>query len=357
MPAVELKNLRKSFGDNLIVKGVDLAVDPSEFLVMVGPSGCGQTTLLRLIAGLEHADAGDIFIEGRRVNDVAPRDRDVAMVFQSYALYPHLTVRENLAFSLTLRKASKASVDARVQEVAAMLEVSEFLERKPKALSGGQRQRVAMGRAIVRQPKVFLFDEPLSNLDTALRVQMRGELARLHQRIRTTMIYVTHDQVEAMTLATRVAVFNKGMLQQVGAPLELYNHPANQFVAQFLGSPAMNVLDVQRDGGVLRGDGFELSAPADLQGLGALGVCLRQPELHVADQCPLSGTVDAVERLGFDGFAFVRMNQVLLAARFEGDQQVKVGDTVRLAPLGDSLHVFSADGSSAVRAPPRSPGA
>lgn len=354
MPAVELTALRKSFGDNLIVKGVDLAVEPAEFLVMVGPSGCGKTTLLRLIAGLEQADSGDILIDGRRVNDTPPRDRDVAMVFQSYALYPHLTVRENLAFSLTLRGAPRQEVAARVDEVATMLELSQLLERKPKALSGGQRQRVAMGRAIVRRPKVFLFDEPLSNLDTALRVQMRGELARLHQRLQTTMIYVTHDQVEAMTLATRVAVFNQGVLQQVGPPLELYHRPANQFVGQFLGSPAMNVLDVQRVDGSLRGQGFELTAPKDLQADGPLRVGLRPQDLRVSAAGPLAGTVDAVERLGFDGFAFVRMNNVQVAARFDGEQPVKVGDTVHLAPQGDALHVFTADGGKSLRAPPRS---
>jgi multiple sugar transport system ATP-binding protein len=219
LAGVQLTGIQKSFGGNLIVKGVDLEVRSGEFLVMVGPSGCGKTTLLRLIAGLERIDQGELVIDGRRANDLAPRDRDVAMVFQSYALYPHMTVRENLAFGLKLRKTEKAEIDRRVSEAAELLAIGHLLDRKPKQLSGGQRQRVAMGRAIVRRPKIFLFDEPLSNLDTALRVQMRGELARLHRRLGATMIYVTHDQVEAMTLATRVAVFDGGLLQQIGAPL------------------------------------------------------------------------------------------------------------------------------------------
>src|SRR4051812_17484210 len=266
MTAVELKGLRKSFGTNPIVKGVDLKVERGEFLVMVGPSGCGKSTLLRLVSGLEAADSGDILLDGTRVNELPPRDRDVGMVFQSYALYPHMTVRENLAFGLTLRRVPKAEIDARVNEAAQLLELALLLDRKPKQLSGGQRQRVAMGRAIVRRPQVFLFDEPLSNLDAALRVQMRGELARLHQRLKSTMIYVTHDQVEAMTLATRLAVFNKGKLQQVGAPLDLYRKPANKFVAGFLGSPAMNFVRARVSGATLAGEGFTLHAPSDAQG-------------------------------------------------------------------------------------------
>jgi len=349
---VTLNGIKKSFGPNLIVKGVDLQVGQGEFLVMVGPSGCGKTTLLRLIAGLEQVDSGEVRIGGARVNDVPPRDRDVAMVFQSYALYPHMTVRENLAFGLTLRKFPQAEIASRVDEVAAMLELGHLLERKPKALSGGQRQRVAMGRAIVRRPKVFLFDEPLSNLDTALRVQMRGELARLHRRLGATMIYVTHDQVEAMTLATRVAVFNGGVLQQVGPPLELYNRPANRFVAGFLGSPAMNFLEARRDGANLVGKGFTLLSPADLSpGAANVLVGLRPQDLRVAALGPLAGTVDAVERLGFDGYAFVSTEAGLVAARFDKGTQVSVGDKVFLAPMADALHVFTEDGSVALRHP------
>ncbi|MCP3140401.1 ABC transporter ATP-binding protein [Pyxidicoccus xibeiensis] len=352
MSEVILSGIKKSFGQNLIVKGVDLQVREGEFLVMVGPSGCGKTTLLRLIAGLEQVDSGEVRIGGTRVNEVAPRDRDVAMVFQSYALYPHMTVRENLAFGLTLRKFPPAEIAARVQEVAGMLELAHLLDRKPKALSGGQRQRVAMGRAIVRRPKVFLFDEPLSNLDTALRVQMRGELARLHRRLGATMIYVTHDQVEAMTLATRVAVFNAGILQQVGPPLELYNRPANRFVAGFLGSPAMNFLEARRQGGSFAGRGFTLPCPGDVPADASnVLVGLRPQDLRVTSQGPLAGTVDAVERLGFDGYAFLTTEAGPVAARFEKGVNVAVGDKVSLAPVSDSLHVFSEDGARALRHP------
>jgi multiple sugar transport system ATP-binding protein len=349
---VLLSAVKKSFGDNAIVKGITLEVRSGEFLVLVGPSGCGKTTLLRLIAGLESADAGELSIGGRRVNDVPPRDRDVAMVFQSYALYPHMTVRENLEFGLALRRLPRAEIDARVSEVAQLLEIAPLLDRKPKALSGGQRQRVAMGRAIVRQPKVFLFDEPLSNLDTALRVQMRGELARLHRRLAATIIYVTHDQVEAMTLATRVAVLNSGVLQQAGAPLELYNHPTNRFVAGFLGSPSMNFLSVTRRGRELVGQSFSLAAPADLSAEGSVLVGLRPQDLRVCRQGPLRGQVEAVERLGFDGFAFLSTPSGAVAARFDKGVEVAVGDAVSVEPIADALHVFTADGEKALRHPP-----
>ncbi len=351
MSEVILSGIKKAFGDNLIVKGVDLHIRAGEFLVMLGPSGCGKTTLLRLVAGLEQIDEGELLIDGRRMNDVPPRDRDTAMVFQSYALYPHMTVRENMAFGLTLRKMEKPEIERRVKEAAELLELSHLLDRKPKQLSGGQRQRVAMGRAIVRQPSIFLFDEPLSNLDTALRVQMRGELARLHRRLKATMIYVTHDQVEAMTLATRVAVFNGGFLQQCGHPLELYNRPANRFVAGFLGSPSMNFLNVRRQGEQLVGNGFTLPAPEDLDAGGEMLIGLRPQDLRVSARGILSGEVEAVERLGFDGFAFLRSNAGPLAARFDRGEDVNVGDTVRVEPDGDVLHVFSADGSRALRHP------
>ena len=349
---VELKSVRKSFGDNLIVKGVDLAVEKGEFLVMVGPSGCGKTTLLRLIAGLEAADSGDIKLAGRLVNDVPPRDREVGMVFQSYALYPHMTVRENIAFGLNLRGMPAADVDARVAETAKMLELGSLLDRKPRALSGGQRQRVAMGRVIARRPRLFLFDEPLSNLDTALRVQMRGELARLHRQLGVTMMYVTHDQVEAMTLATRVALFDGGVLQQLGPPLELYNRPANRFVATFLGSPSMNILPARREGAELRGAGFTLPCPADVTASGDLLLGLRPQDLLISASGPFEGTVDALERLGFDGYAFVGTAAGPLVARFHG-AALNVGDQVKVSLAKDALHLFAADGKSALRHPPQ----
>jgi|CXWL01.1.fsa_nt_gi multiple sugar transport system ATP-binding protein len=345
MSDVSLKGVRKDFDGHAVIKGVDLEVAKGEFLVMVGPSGCGKTTLLRLIAGLETADAGAIAIGGRVVGDVPPRDRDVAMVFQSYALYPHMSVRENLAFGLKLRKFPETEIAVRVAEAAGLLELTPLLERRPKALSGGQRQRVAMGRAIVRHPKVFLFDEPLSNLDTALRVQMRGELARLHRRLGATMIYVTHDQVEAMTLATRVAVFNQGILQQVGAPLELYHRPANRFVAGFLGSPAMNFLSARRESGNLVGKGFSFPAPADLPDSGSeVQIGLRPQELIVGAKGVISGEVEAIERMGFDGYAYLSTQAGPIAARFGKGNEVAVGDKVGVSPTADALHVFNADG-------------
>ena len=349
MATVRLVGIRKSFGDNAIVKGVDLEIASGEFLVMVGPSGCGKTTLLRMIAGLEQIDSGEVLVDGKRLNDVPPRDRDVGMVFQSYALYPHMSVRENLAFGLTLRKTPPAEIEARVQVAAQMLALGPLLGRKPKDLSGGQRQRVAIGRVIVRRPQIFLFDEPLSNLDTALRVQMRGELARLHRQLGVTMIYVTHDQVEAMTLATRVAVFNQGLLQQVGPPLELYHRPANTFVATFLGSPSMNLLAARKEGASLVGTGFTLPCPEGVEG--AVKVGLRPQDLRVVLNGPLRGEVEAVERLGFDGYAFLKTEAGSVAARFDGGAKVDVGEVVQGAPTGDVLHVFTADGAKALRHP------
>ena len=242
MADVRLTGVKKRFGALEVLKGVDLEIADGEFVVFVGPSGCGKSTLLRTIAGLEEISEGEIAIGGRRVNDLSPSDRGIAMVFQSYALYPHMTVRENMAFGLKLAKTDKAEIDRRVTAAAATLNITDYLDRKPKALSGGQRQRVAIGRAIVREPQVFLFDEPLSNLDAALRVRMRYEFASLHERLKTTMIYVTHDQIEAMTLADRIVVLSAGRIEQVGAPMELYERPCNLFVAEFIGSPKMNLI-------------------------------------------------------------------------------------------------------------------
>jgi len=341
---VVLANIHKAFGDNPIVRGVDLEIGSGELMVLVGPSGCGKTTLLRLVAGLEHADDGEIRIGGQRVNELAPRERDVGMVFQSYALYPHMTVRQNLAFALTLAHVDKGEIERRVQEAAQLLELSLLLDRKPKQLSGGQRQRVAMGRAIVRRPKVFLFDEPLSNLDAALRVQMRGELARLHHRLKSTMIYVTHDQVEAMTLATRLAVFNKGKLQQVGAPLELYQRPANKFVAGFLGSPSMNFLEGKLERGQLIGPGYSVAAPpgAGIYEGREVFWGIRPQAMKLSESGALRGTVDAVERLGSDGFVFVKTEAGTLAAQFEGAAAVQVGDAAAADAPAEAIHLFDA---------------
>jgi multiple sugar transport system ATP-binding protein len=348
MSAVELQGVHKAFGTNPIVRGVDLSIDAGEFMVLVGPSGCGKTTLLRLVAGLEQADAGEIRIGGKRVNDAAPRDRDVGMVFQSYALYPHMTVRENLAFALTLRKTPAAEISKRVDEAAQMLELSKLLDRRPKELSGGQRQRVAMGRAIVRRPSVFLFDEPLSNLDAALRVQMRGELARLHQLLKSTMIYVTHDQVEAMTLATRLAVFNQGVLQQQGAPLELYRSPANRFVAGFLGSPSMCFLRGTVADGKIRGPGFALPAPAGApQGREVLAGVRPQSATLAADG-DLRGEIEAVERLGSDGFAYLKTPAGTVIARFEGAPDLAVGSAAAISIAPGAIHLFDAQDERAL---------
>ncbi len=315
MASLALKQIRKTYdGGAEVIKGVDLEVRDGEFMVFVGPSGCGKSTLLRMIAGLEEITEGDLFIGDQCVNEVSPSDRGVAMVFQSYALYPHMTVAENMGFALKLAGRSKADVAAAVGRAAEILQIGALLDRKPKALSGGQRQRVAIGRAIVRKPKVFLFDEPLSNLDAALRVQMRTELARLHRELGTTMIYVTHDQVEAMTLGQRIAVFNGGRIAQVGEPMALYDNPANLFVAGFLGSPKMNLVPVtvsanDADGVRVRphdGAGeFALGARA-FSGAAAIGSTATlgfrpdQVELAVAegDATGLHGRVDLIERLG-----------------------------------------------------------
>ncbi|HLO36541.1 MAG TPA: ATP-binding cassette domain-containing protein, partial [Candidatus Deferrimicrobium sp.] len=254
MSTVTFEHVTKRYGDVIAVNDLTLAINDGEFMVLVGPSGCGKTTSLRMIAGLEEISNGDLKIGDRIVNDVPPKDRDIAMVFQSYALYPHMTVRDNMAFGLKLRKLPKADIEKRVNEAAGILSLEKLLDRKPKELSGGQRQRVALGRAIVREPSVFLMDEPLSNLDAKLRVQTRAEIARLHQRMGTTFVYVTHDQVEAMTMGTRIAVMSDGLLQQVGTPQSLYDQPANRFVAGFIGSPSMNFLDVtfESSGGLWR---------------------------------------------------------------------------------------------------------
>ncbi|MBI4511737.1 MAG: ABC transporter ATP-binding protein [Deltaproteobacteria bacterium] len=345
MSAVELVHVEKRFGEALIVRDLSLAVDPGAFLVLVGPSGCGKTTTLRMIAGLEAPTGGDVRIGGRRVNDVAPKDRDVAMVFQSYALYPHMSVRDNLAFGLTLRKLARTVIDQRVAEAARILGIGNLLERRPKQLSGGQRQRVAIGRAIVRDPKVFLFDEPLSNLDAALRVQMRAELATLHRRLGATMVYVTHDQIEAMMLATQVAVLDRGDLQQLGAPLELYHRPVNRFVAGFIGSPAMNFIDGAVEGQYfVAPGGVKVPVPGLAPSPKAtLGV--RPHDVQVGPHgLPVQAV--AVEPMGWEAYAHVEGPAGRMVIRLEGRQaaEVRVGDTRRAVIPHDRIHVFDGEG-------------
>ncbi|MFL5128994.1 MAG: ABC transporter ATP-binding protein [Microvirga sp.] len=356
MADVVLKNVQKSFGRIKVIHGVDLDIRDGEFVVFVGPSGCGKSTLLRLIAGLEDITAGDLFIGGERVNDLVPAKRGIAMVFQSYALYPHMNVYDNMAFGLELAKSSKAQIDAKVREAARMLQIEALLERKPRQLSGGQRQRVAIGRAIVRDPRVFLFDEPLSNLDAALRVQTRFEIAKLHHDMRATMIYVTHDQVEAMTLADRIVVLNAGRIEQVGTPLDLYHRPANLFVASFIGSPQMNFMECQIAGigpdEVLLSlpSGGTLAVPVAPEGVKpgepvTLGV--RPDHVRVSPRGPLSGRVELVEELGENHLLYVDVGQGRrLTVREPGDARHDVGTTVNLDLAREFCHLFDRTGGA-----------
>jgi len=359
MARVKLEGIRKMYQDTVVaVHGVDLDVADGEFVVLVGPSGCGKSTTLRMIAGLESITAGQLFIGDRLVNDVPPKNRDIAMVFQSYALYPHMTVRDNLAFALKLRGTPKAEIEARVQEAAGILGISEFLARTPRQLSGGQRQRVALGRAIVRKPQVFLFDEPLSNLDAQLRVQMRREIARLHQELDATMIYVTHDQVEAMTLGDRIVVMNKGHVQQIDTPMNLYDHPKNRFVAGFIGSPAMNFVEGRIVPGdslqfVAEGDAFSFAVPPSLaervQGLEnrALTLGIRPEDVSVAMEGgptifagestivhpPITAPahLDLVEALGNEVFIYASIGTYVITARIAPQPLPKLGEPITLA--------------------------
>jgi multiple sugar transport system ATP-binding protein len=349
MGQVSMRGIRKSYGDVQVIKGVDLEVKDGEFLVFVGPSGCGKSTTLRMIAGLESVTGGDILIDGVRANDLRPSDRGAAMVFQSYALYPHMTVAENMGFALKMAGISKDKRDDQVRHAAEILRITELLERFPKELSGGQRQRVAIGRSIVRKPKVFLFDEPLSNLDAALRVNMRIELSRLHKELGTTMIYVTHDQVEAMTMGDRIAVFNKGTVEQLGAPLELYNKPCNEFVATFLGAPKINLIDRPAATGstsahtalwnLLAGQ-----APASVQRIG-----LRPEHLRIAAQGQgIAANVVLAEHLGDSSILHLRVEGVteLLNAKVGTENLAcETGQMVGLVPDPTWALTFGADGN------------
>ncbi|WP_260955772.1 ABC transporter ATP-binding protein [Pseudomonas citri] len=362
MANLKIRNLQKGFEGFSIIKGIDLEVNDKEFVVFVGPSGCGKSTLLRLIAGLEDVSGGTLELDGRDITEVSPAKRDLAMVFQTYALYPHMSVRKNMSFALDLAGVPKAEVEKKVNEAARILELGPMLERKPKQLSGGQRQRVAIGRAIVRNPKIFLFDEPLSNLDAALRVQMRLELARLHKELQATMIYVTHDQVEAMTLADKVVVLNGGRIEQVGSPLELYHQPANLFVAGFLGTPKMGFLKGKVAGldsqgcEILLDAGTRISLPlsgASL-GVGALVTLGIRPEhLNLAQpgDCTLQVTADVSERLGSDTFCHVTTaSGEALTMRVRGDLASRFGEQLALHLDPGHCHLFDAEGVAVTRA-------
>ena len=357
MTDVALRGLEKSFGRTAVVRGVDLDAPAGRLTVLLGPSGCGKTTLLRLIAGLEEADAGEIRIGGRLVNDMPPRDRDVAIVFQSYALYPHMTVFRNLAFALKMRGMRRAAINARVREVAKMLQIDDLLERRPRQLSGGQQQRVAMGRAMVREPRVYLFDEPLSNLDARLRAQMRAEITRLQQALGTTMIYVTHDQVEAMTLADHVVLLDRGRVAQAGPPLDIYNRPANLFVAGFLGAPPMNLYETRilglADGAVLVALPQGAVARVRIAGrpperLTPVTLGIRPENLLLGDAAPVEDTLDAdvtrVERLGAQTHVALACADMRLIAIADGRTRIAVGDRLRVHLPGAHCHLFDLAG-------------
>jgi multiple sugar transport system ATP-binding protein len=355
MATVTFDHVWKRFGEVAAVADLSLEIGDGEFMVLVGPSGCGKTTSLRMIAGLEEITEGILRIGDRVVNDVAPKDRNIAMVFQSYALYPHMSVRDNLAFALKLGKVPKPEIEQRINEAAGMLELEKLLDRKPKELSGGQRQRVALGRAIVREPAVFLMDEPLSNLDAKLRVQTRAQIARLHQRLGTTMVYVTHDQVEAMTMGERIAVMNEGLLQQVGSPQELYEHPVNRFVAGFIGSPAMNFVEVavRAAEATQLGEG-PIGFPVPARYRAALGSAggrvvagFRPEHLELGDiagpVATIEGTADVVEYLGNEELLHVRVDSLEIVAIVDSAFRVRPGDTVALRLPVEKLHLFSTE--------------
>jgi sn-glycerol 3-phosphate transport system ATP-binding protein len=342
MATVSLDGVRKSFGEREVVHGVSCEVGDGELVVVVGPSGCGKSTLLRMVAGLETVSAGTVAIDGRIVNGIEPKDRDIAMVFQNYALYPHMTVYDNMAYGLRMRRMSRAEIRSRVGRAAEILQLDGLLQRRPRQLSGGQRQRVAMGRAIVRDPKVFLFDEPLSNLDAQLRVQMRVEIKRLQQELATTSLYVTHDQVEAMTLADRLIVMNAGNVDQIGRPLDLYEYPVTAFVAGFIGSPAMNLVAGRVDGhGVTIGDAvLPLNAPDEV-GNRLVLVGLRPEHLDLAPDGPLALRVELLERLGADTILHGRLaDGVRMTARTAANFAPPLGDTARFAIRPEQIHLF-----------------
>ncbi len=366
MASVTYDHLTKKFGDTIAINDLNIAVEDKEFLVLVGPSGCGKSTALRCLAGLEEISGGRILIGSRDVSNVAPKDRDIAMVFQSYALYPHMSVYDNMAFGLKLRKTPKAEIDRRVKEAAEILGIVHLLGRKPKQLSGGQRQRVAVGRAIVREPAVFLFDEPLSNLDAKLRVQTRAEISKLHQRLQTTFIYVTHDQVEAMTMATRIAVMKDGVLQQLDSPQNLYDKPNNIFVAGFIGSPAMNFFDAKlsrADGKLVVDTGaFAVDIPAskmatfDAHVGKAVVLGVRPEDIHDPNWAPpgiheaiIPTKVEVTELMGNEVFLYLRSGDKNYVARVDPRTQARIGHDVNVAINMDNMHLFDKETEQAIR--------
>ncbi|WP_299203795.1 sn-glycerol-3-phosphate ABC transporter ATP-binding protein UgpC [uncultured Amphritea sp.] len=361
MADLTIKNLRKSYGETEILKGINLDIKDHEFVVFVGPSGCGKSTLLRSIAGLEEVSSGEIFLNDKEITELAPAKRDLAMVFQSYALYPHMSVRKNMSFALELAGQDKETINSKVDEAARILELGPLLDRKPKDLSGGQRQRVAIGRSIVRHPEIFLFDEPLSNLDAALRVQMRLELARLHQDLNATMIYVTHDQVEAMTLADKVVVLNQGRIEQVGSPMELYHHPVNEFVAGFLGMPKMSFLPGKVKSVSASGvtaeltSGYEIEVPVSsdsIQPGSDVNIGVRPEHVIITDKnsSKFQAILDVAEHLGSDTYCYVKtLDKQMITIRTPGDFLGTFGETIglNLDPL--QCHLFDTNGKAVPR--------
>ncbi|MFS4439575.1 ABC transporter ATP-binding protein [Paracoccaceae bacterium GXU_MW_L88] len=352
MANVQIQNLKKSYGALQVIHDIDVEIDEGEFVALVGPSGCGKSTLLRMIAGLEEVTAGEILLNDKVINDVAPKDRDIAMVFQSYALYPHMTVEQNMGFALKLAKVSATEIKARVAEAAATLNLTEYLDRFPRQLSGGQRQRVAMGRSIVRSPSVFLFDEPLSNLDAKLRVRMRTEIKALHQRLGATSIYVTHDQIEAMTMADKIVVMRAGHIEQVGAPLDLYDNPANVFVATFIGSPAINLLTGTYNGGVVDlGEGVRMAAPAVAASGGRACLFGIRPEHLELSDAPdaVDFTVDVIEPTGSETILTGRIagQEVQMTQRERANLQP--GQVLRVRPADGQVRLFDAETEARLR--------
>lgn len=337
MSSVKLKNVSKKYDSKVVIDSIDLEIKDKEFVVLVGASGCGKSTILRMIAGLEEITDGDIFIGDKKVNDIPPKDRDIAFVFQSYALYPHMTVRENIAFGLKMRKVPKDEIEKKVKEAAEILNLTEYLDRKPKQLSGGQRQRVALGRAIVRNPKVFLMDEPLSNLDAKLRVQMRSEIKKLHEKLQTTFIYVTHDQTEALTMGDRIVVLDRGVIQQVDTPEEIYNNPSNTFVAGFVGSPQMNFIEAGiEDGFVKFADvKIKLNTPVDCKKV-ILGI--RPEKMVCGGNIKFRAKVDMYELLGSEKIVYFNIGNSKCSAKLPPDYQI--GDDIELSVKEEDIYLF-----------------